>query len=94
MLAKSYGNGFYREDYNGDGVLEGFNNFLDRHTFCGDSGDEGDYILEYEHTPMGQDMDGMQQWREGFLAGLQMMKTLEEQDIDELKKRLFGEETV
>lgn len=51
MLAKSYGNGFYREDYNGDGVLKGFNNFLNRHTFCGDSCEEGDYVLEYEMEP-------------------------------------------
>ena len=74
MLAKSYGNGFYREDYNGDGVLKGFNGFLDRHTFCGDSYEEGDYVLEYEIMPLGQDLDGMQQWREGFEAGAKMMK--------------------
>lgn len=54
MLAKSYGNGFYREDYkkgNGVKLLEDFNEFLNQHTFCRCEGDEGDYILEYEMEP-------------------------------------------
>lgn len=54
MLAKSYGNGFFRPDYKGGrGVvlLSEFNEFLDQHTFCRGEGDEGDYILEYEQEP-------------------------------------------
>jgi len=54
MLAKSYGNGFYREDYKGGrgvALLAEFNEFLNQHTFCRYEGDEGDYILEYEMEP-------------------------------------------
>lgn len=47
MLAKSYGDGFFREDYNGN-LLQEFNVFLGKHTWCGDVATEGAYILEYE----------------------------------------------
>lgn len=53
MLAKSYGNGFYREDYHGN-LLNEFNAFLDKHTFCQFEGDEGDFELEYEMQPWEQ----------------------------------------
>lgn len=58
MLAKSYGNGFFRPDYKGGhGVelLAEFNEFLDQHTFCRHEGGEGDYVLEYEIPPFGEE---------------------------------------
>lgn len=47
MLAKSYGDGFFREDYSGN-LLQEFNDFLDKHTWCEDVATEGAYYLEYE----------------------------------------------
>lgn len=58
MLAKSFGTGFFAENYHGKTFRQNFNEFLDEHTFClndgsGDS-DEGDFVLEYETTPFNQ----------------------------------------
>lgn len=58
MLAKSFGAGFFADNYHGKTFLQNFNDFLDEHTFCMNDGtgecDEGDFVLEYETTPLDQ----------------------------------------
>lgn len=61
MLAKSFGMGFYADNYHGKTFLQNFNEFLDEHTFCMNDGtsdcDEGDFVLEYEEMPFYQFME-------------------------------------
>ncbi len=69
MLAKSYGVGFYREDYNGKDWKVELNNFYDKHTFCQGSTDEGDYVLEYETPTKTEIMERSKTYMDGFTDG-------------------------